>query len=74
MQVSFVTVLVVSALLRLDKVTFRGYKLFLNFVAVTSFQFVAFAFSVAVGLDKIRKPLPFSVAAGSYFFQLLLFI
>ena len=29
-----------------------------------------FALFAALGLDKIRKPLPFSVAAGSYFFRL----
>ena len=29
-----------------------------------------FVFFVAVGLDNELKPLPFSVAAGSYFFRL----
>ena len=70
MQAGFVTVLVVAAWLRLDKVTFCNCKILLNFVAVTSFQFVACMFLVAVGLDKIRKPLLFSVAAGLCFFQL----
>ena len=32
-----------------------------------------FALFVAVGLDKIQKPLHFSVAAGSYFFLLAAF-
>ena len=31
---------------------------------------MVFVFFVAVGLDKIRKLLHFSVAAGSYFFRL----
>ena len=56
--------------MRLDKVTFCCCKLFLNFVAVTSFKFLLSTFFVAVGSDNIRKPLPFSVAAGSYFFRL----
>ena len=44
-------------------------KTVFKFFVVTSFQFVAFVFFVAVGSDKIRKPLPFSLAAGLYFFQ-----
>lgn len=69
MQAGFVTALVVAACLRWDKVTFCNCKMLLNFVAVTSFQFVAFMFFVTVGLDKILKPLHFLVAAGLCFFR-----
>ena len=40
----------------------------LSFVAVTSLQLLAFMFFMFVDLHKIRKPLPFSLAAASTFF------
>jgi len=56
MQAGFVTVFVVAAWLRWDKVTFCRCKLFLSFVAVTSFWFLFSAFFVAVGSDNQLKP------------------
>jgi hypothetical protein len=42
-------------------------KSLLSFVAGISFLLLVHSLFVAVGLDNIRKTLPFSVAAGSYF-------
>ena len=68
MQVGFVSVRALAAWLWLDKVTFCCCKLFLRFVAITVFSFLVSVLFVAVGLDKIRKPLHLLVAVGSYFF------
>ena len=71
LQVGFVTVRVLAAWLRLDKVTFYRCKLFLSLVAVTSFSLPVLVFFVTVGLHKIRKPSLLLAAVDAYFFRLL---
>ena len=68
MQSGFVTAFVLAAWLGLDKVTFCCCKLFLNFVAVTSFKFLLSTFFVAVGLDNELKPSPFRLLLARAFF------
>ena len=58
-----------SGIFSVDSLALCFFKISFQFVAVTSFQLLVFVFFVAVGLDKIRKPLLFSVAAGLYFFS-----
>lgn len=50
------------------------YKTVFSLLQLLLFLLLGFVFFVAVGSDKIRKPLHFSVAVGLYFFQLQLFI